>query len=124
MSARKLTCAFTTLTVVLLCQSVRSQLQVGFYRNLCNLAETIVKEEVRKGISRDEGVAAGLVRLHFHDCFVTVGKCANAANHLFSSLSLSQSPRMTNHSTLLFLFFDDSIAKEWNLNLCHFCCKH
>ncbi|KAK9994906.1 hypothetical protein SO802_024609 [Lithocarpus litseifolius] len=70
MSARKLTCAFTTLTVVLLCQSVRSQLQVGFYRNLCNLAETIVKEEVRKGISRDEVVAAGLVRLHFHDCFV------------------------------------------------------
>ncbi|XP_050251335.1 peroxidase 5-like isoform X1 [Quercus robur] len=70
MSARKLTCAFITLTVVLLCQSVRSQLQVGFYRNLCNLADTIVKEEVRKGISRDEGVAAGLVRLHLHDCFV------------------------------------------------------
>ena len=120
MSARKLTCAFITLTVVLLCQSVRSQLQVGFYRNLCSLAETIVKEEVRKGISRDEGVAAGLVRLHFHDCFVRVSKCANAAIHLFSSLSLSlslslshtHSPRMTNHIKLLFLFFNDSIVEE------------
>ena len=123
MSARKLTCAFITLTVVLLCQSVRSQLQVGFYRNLCNLAETIVKEEVRKGISRDEGVAAGLVRLHFHDCFVRVSKCDNAAIHLFSSLSLShtQSPRMTNHSKLLFLFFDDLIVEEGDLNLRRSC---
>ena len=112
MSARKLTCAFITLTVVLLCQSVRSQLQVGFYRNLCSLAETIVKEEVRKGISRDEGVAAGLVRLHFHDCFVRVSECANAAIHLFSSLSLSLSlshthTKSTNdqsHQTFIFIF--------------------
>lgn len=90
MSARKLTCAFITLTVVLLCQSVRSQLQVGFYRNLCSLAETIVKEEVRKGISRDEGVAAGLVRLHFHDCFVKVSNCANHLVFLYSLLSMDR----------------------------------
>ncbi|GMY07651.1 peroxidase 5-like isoform X1 [Fagus crenata] len=70
MRARKLTCASVTLTVVLLCQSVHSQLQVGFYGNSCGSAETIVKDEVRKGLYRDQGVAAGLVRLHFHDCFV------------------------------------------------------
>ncbi|XP_052184859.1 peroxidase 5-like [Diospyros lotus] len=46
------------------------QLQLGFYATSCPLAEVIVKEEVAKGIARDTGVAAGLVRLHFHDCFV------------------------------------------------------
>ena len=48
------------------------QIQLGFYSTSCPLAEVIVKEEVAKGIARDTGVAAGLVRLHFHDCFVRV----------------------------------------------------
>ncbi|OMO95125.1 Plant peroxidase [Corchorus capsularis] len=50
--------------------SVHSQLQIGFYRNKCNLVEFIVKEEVRKAFIKDRGVAAGLMRMHFHDCFI------------------------------------------------------
>lgn len=63
---------FVILIVVLLCTSVNSQLQVGFYRNSCSSAELIVKDEVRKSVLKDKGVAAGLVRMHFHDCFVRV----------------------------------------------------
>ncbi|KAK4836539.1 hypothetical protein QYF36_024465 [Acer negundo] len=59
-----------TLLLILFFQSVDSQLQVGFYRNSCSLVEFIVKAEVRKGFTKDGGVAAGLVRMHFHDCFV------------------------------------------------------
>ncbi|KAM3681797.1 hypothetical protein ACJW31_12G025900 [Castanea mollissima] len=70
MRSRKLTCASINLIVVLLSQSVHSQLQVGFYGNSCSLAEFIVKDEVRNSFFRDQGVAVGLVRLHFHDCFV------------------------------------------------------
>ncbi|GMY07652.1 peroxidase 5-like [Fagus crenata] len=70
MRSRKLTCVSITLIVVLLCQNVHSQLQVGFYRNSCDCAESIVKDEVRNSFIKDQGVAAGLVRLHFHDCFV------------------------------------------------------
>ncbi|KAK9292240.1 hypothetical protein L1049_020204 [Liquidambar formosana] len=72
MSSKKLISLSITLIVVLLCRSVQleAQLQVGFYTNSCSFAEFIVKEEVRKGFMRDRGVAAGLVRLHFHDCFV------------------------------------------------------
>ncbi|KAJ0102776.1 hypothetical protein Patl1_04998 [Pistacia atlantica] len=59
-----------TLIIVLFTANVTSQLQVGFYKNSCRFVEFIVKDEVRQGFFRDRGVAAGLVRMHFHDCFV------------------------------------------------------
>lgn len=64
--------AFILLLVCLYIVESEAQLQVGFYQSSCGLAELIVKQEVRIGFIKDKGVAAGLVRLHFHDCFVRV----------------------------------------------------
>ncbi|CAI8591424.1 unnamed protein product [Vicia faba] len=43
---------------------------VGFYSSTCSQAESIVKSTVTSHVNSDSTVAPGLLRMHFHDCFV------------------------------------------------------
>lgn len=47
-------------------------LEYDYYKETCPLAENIVKHNVEVAVFRDPRLAASLLRLHFHDCFVMV----------------------------------------------------
>ncbi|KAJ0519825.1 putative peroxidase [Helianthus annuus] len=45
-------------------------LSYDFYRTTCPRLETIIRQNLQSVFASDIGQAAGLLRLHFHDCFV------------------------------------------------------
>jgi peroxidase len=47
-----------------------AQLTIDFYDDSCPQIYDIVKAEIRKAVAAEARMAASLVRLHFHDCFV------------------------------------------------------
>ncbi|KAK9115673.1 hypothetical protein Sjap_014620 [Stephania japonica] len=48
----------------------QAQLSPSFYARTCPNALPIIKAAVRTAVSRERRMAASLLRLHFHDCFV------------------------------------------------------
>ncbi|KAL1225688.1 Peroxidase 71 [Cardamine amara subsp. amara] len=44
--------------------------RTGFYLTTCPTAETIVLNAVTAGFNSDPRIAPGILRMHFHDCFV------------------------------------------------------
>lgn len=78
--------SLTLLSFALLLHTALS-LEHNFYRNSCPRAEEIARSVLEEHFKKDPSVAAGLLRLFFHDCFIRVSAL---------SLSLSLSPTPTH----------------------------
>ncbi|KAK9989126.1 hypothetical protein SO802_029365 [Lithocarpus litseifolius] len=64
---------FWTLLLLATCASLvhgHKGTRVGFYSTTCPRAESIVSSTVQCHFNSDHTVAAGLLRMHFHDCFM------------------------------------------------------
>ncbi|XP_057456668.1 lignin-forming anionic peroxidase-like [Lotus japonicus] len=64
--------SFVTLTLVLLAgtTSINAQLSSTFYDSACPNALSTIRTVIRTAVSKERRMAASLIRLHFHDCFV------------------------------------------------------
>ncbi|KAI7748986.1 hypothetical protein M8C21_033903 [Ambrosia artemisiifolia] len=51
---------------------IKAQLSPTFYDTTCPNALTTIRTSIRTAVSRQRRMAAFLIRLHFHDCFVQV----------------------------------------------------
>ncbi|KVH95994.1 heme peroxidase [Cynara cardunculus var. scolymus] len=94
------------LVVLAILGSVHGDLQMGFYASSCPKAEQIVQDYVNEHIPNAPSLAAALIRMHFHDCFVR--GCDGSVLLNFTSSSGNQTERVAvpNQTVRGFGFID------------------
>ena len=82
--------AFVGLAVVLsvLIGAANAQLSANFYSTSCPNVSTIVRSEMKLAVDTEKRMAASILRLFFHDCFVNVSNRASVLTKCGRSLLL------------------------------------
>lgn len=63
-------------------------LSYNFYTTSCPNFESIVRTKLQTEFASDIGLAAGLLRMHFHDCFVQVCSHTSSPSTIYQLLSV------------------------------------
>ncbi|XP_041012365.1 lignin-forming anionic peroxidase-like [Juglans microcarpa x Juglans regia] len=63
-------CLILALFLFISSMTCEAQLSGKFYDNTCPKALSTIRTATRSAVSRERRMAASLIRLHFHDCFV------------------------------------------------------
>ena len=72
MAAAKAGAAAFTCVLFLVTVASQAQLSPTFYDTSCPSATSTIRTAIRSAIASERRMAASLIRLHFHDCFVQV----------------------------------------------------
>nr|XP_043608231.1 peroxidase 3-like [Erigeron canadensis] len=86
--------------------SVGGDLQMGFYGSSCPKAEKIVQDYVNQHIPNAPSLAATLIRMHFHDCFVRGCDASILLNFTSSSGNQTEKVAVPNQTVRGFDFID------------------
>ncbi|KAF4359171.1 hypothetical protein F8388_005280 [Cannabis sativa] len=93
--------------IMLFVGSCRCQLTTDFYSSSCPNLTKIIRKQVMNALKSEMRMAASLIRLHFHDCFVNVrahtiglARCATFEDRLFN-FNQSSSPDPFLETTML-----------------------
>ncbi|XWS69414.1 hypothetical protein CRYUN_Cryun04dG0176900 [Craigia yunnanensis] len=84
--------AAVVMLLLLICSACQAQLSSTFYANTCPNALSTIRTSIRSAIARERRMAASLIRLHFHDCFV---------QGCDASILLDNSPSITSEKFVL-----------------------
>ncbi|KAF8378879.1 hypothetical protein HHK36_030228 [Tetracentron sinense] len=63
-------CIIVTMWLLLAYMPCEAYLSSTFYDKMCPSALNTIRTSIRTAVSRERRMAASLIRLHFHDCFV------------------------------------------------------
>ncbi|KAL9996929.1 putative peroxidase [Helianthus debilis subsp. tardiflorus] len=85
---------------------VQCDLQMGFYGTSCPKAEKIVQDYVNEHIPNAPSLAATLIRMHFHDCFVRGCDASILLNVTSSSGNQTEKVATPNQTVRGFDFID------------------
>lgn len=94
------------LVVLAIFGSVHGDLQMGFYASSCPKAEKIVQDYVNEHIPNAPSLAAALIRMHFHDCFVRGCDGSVLLNFTSSSGNQTEKVAVPNQTVRGFGFID------------------